>query len=97
MCIRDRAYIPDYAVVRSIEYVVQGNGQLYRCLLYTSVFVLNQYLLFLAVFRFNHLAGHLDSVVGTSHLAQTASYTQMCIRDRVWTVNRGKAHAFGLC
>ena len=24
------AYIPDYAVVRSIEYVVQGNGQLYR-------------------------------------------------------------------
>jgi len=24
------AYIPDYAVVRSIEYIVQGNGQLYR-------------------------------------------------------------------
>lgn len=43
------------------------------------VFVLNQYLLFLAVFRFNHLAGHLDSVVGTSHLAQTASYTPMFI------------------
>lgn len=29
--------------------------------------------------RFNHLAGHLDGVVGTSHLAQTASYTPMFI------------------
>lgn len=28
--VRLMAYIPDYAVVRSIEYVVQGNGQLYR-------------------------------------------------------------------
>ena len=43
------------------------------------LFVLRQYLLFLAVFRFYRLARHLDGVVGTSHLAQTASYTPMFI------------------
>ena len=43
------------------------------------VLVLSNIFFFLAVFRFNHLAGHLDGVVGTSHLAQAASHAPMFI------------------
>lgn len=43
------------------------------------VFVLRQYLLFLAVFRFYRLARHLDGVVGASRLAQAAGHAMVFV------------------